>query len=447
MFERRLSFPEEFLWGVATASYQVEGAVDEDGRGESIWDRFSHTPGKVSHGHTGDVACDQYHRFEEDAELMKELGVDTYRFSIAWPRIQPDGSGQWSQKGFDYYKRLCDALMERGIRPAATLYHWDLPQPLQDAGGWPIRDTAYRFADYAAKVYERLSDRVSMWITLNEPWCSSIMGYLTGQHAPGHQDRREAYLAIHHLLLGHGLALKRFRDGGHTGSIGITLNLWTPRPATRRPEDLEAADRGADLQSRMFLDPLLGRDYPQRHLDAYPEVSMPIEDGDMALISAKNDFLGLNYYTEPVMRHDPDHREHFAPAAQYAPVTEMDWPVVPSGLYRQLQWVSRETGGTLPLYVTENGCAVRDELDARGERCHDPARVSYLREHLAACRQAIDEGVPLKGYFLWSLIDNFEWAFGYTKRFGIVYCDYVDQRRVPKDSYYFYRDVIAGHEG
>ncbi len=447
MFDQRLAFPEEFLWGVATASYQVEGAVREDGRGESIWDRFSRTPGKVSHGHTGDVACDQYHRYEEDAELMKDLGVESYRFSIAWPRVQPDGKGAWNEKGFDYYKRLSDALMERGIRPAATLYHWDLPQPLQDAGGWPARETAYRFAEYAEKVYEHLSDRISMWITLNEPWCSSILGYFDGEHAPGHTDRPEAYRAIHHLLLAHGLALKSFREGGYTGSIGITLNLSTPRPATKRPADVEAADRGADLRTRMFLDPLLGRGYPQRHLDAYPDLSMPIEDGDMSLISGRNDFLGLNYYTEDVARHHPDHPEGFALVPQYAPKTEMDWPVVPGGLYRQLHWVNRQTEGELPLYITENGCAMVDELDESGARCHDPGRIAYLREHFAACKQAIDDGVPLKGYFLWSLIDNFEWAFGYTKRFGIVYCAYVDQRRVPKDSYYFYRDVIAGHEG
>ncbi|MFW5976196.1 MAG: GH1 family beta-glucosidase, partial [Alkalispirochaetaceae bacterium] len=366
MFERRLSFPEEFLWGVATASYQVEGAVHEEGRGESIWDRFCRTPGKVAHGHTGDVACDQYHRYEEDADLMRDLGVESYRFSIAWPRIQPDGKGAWNEKGFDYYKRLSDALMERGIRPAATLYHWDLPQPLQDAGGWPARDTAHRFAEYAGKVYEKLSDRISLWITLNEPWCASILSYLIGEHAPGHTDRPEAYRAIHHLLLAHGLALKSFREGGYAGSIGITLNLSTPRSATRRPEDLEAADRGADLQSRMFLDPLLGRGYPQRHLDAYPDVSMPVKDGDMALISAKNDFLGLNYYTGEVVRHDPDHPEGFAPVPQYAPETEMGWPIVPGGLYRQLHWVNRQTEGRLPLYVTENGCAVDDELDESG---------------------------------------------------------------------------------
>jgi len=347
----------------------------------------------------------------------------------------------------DYYKRLADTLMERGIRPAATLYHWDLPQPLQDDGGWPNRETALRFAEYAAHVYEGLSDRVSMWITLNEPWCSSVLSYLIGEHAPGHQDRKETYRAIHHLLLGHGLALKSFRDGGYSGSIGITLNLSTPRPATRRQEEIDAADRGADLQSRMFLDPLLGKGYPERHLAAYPEVEMPVEQGDMELIAGKNDFLGLNYYTEDAVRHDPDHPEGFASVTQYQPVTEMGWPVTPAGLYRQLHWVNRETKGQLPLYITENGCAMPDELDAAGTRCHDPRRIDYLREHFAACKAAIDEGVPLKGYFLWSFLDNFEWALGYTKRFGIVYTDYVNQRRVPKDSYHFYREVIAGHEG
>lgn len=446
MFERRLDFPQDFLWGVATASYQVEGAVAEDGRGESIWDRFSHTPGNVIHGHTGDDACDQYHRYEEDVDLMKELGAHSYRFSVAWPRIQPDGKGAWNEKGFDYYKRLSDALVQRGIRPAATLYHWDLPQPLQDAGGWPARDTAYRFAEYAAKVYEKLSDRISMWITLNEPWCSSILSYLIGEHAPGHQDRREAYRAIHHLLLAHGLALKSFREEGYPGSIGITLNLSTPRPATTRPEDVAAADRGADLQSRMFLDPIMRGTYPQRHLDAYPEVEMPVEPGDMELIRGKNDFLGLNYYTEDVVKADEEHPEGFVSVPQYQPVTEMAWPVTPAGLYRQLHWVAEQTGGDLPLYVTENGCAVDDELDESGLRCHDPKRIDYLREHFAACKAAIDEGVPLKGYFLWSFLDNFEWAFGYTKRFGVVYTDYVNQRRIPKDSYYFYREVVAGHE-
>ncbi|MFW6214414.1 MAG: GH1 family beta-glucosidase [Alkalispirochaetaceae bacterium] len=447
MFEQRLNFPEGFLWGVATASYQVEGAAREDGRGESIWDTFCRTPGKVLHGHTGDVACDQYHRYEEDADLMVDLGVEAYRFSIAWPRVQPEGKGEWNDAGLDYYKRLADALISRGIRPVATLYHWDLPQPLQDAGGWPERETASRFAEYAERIFAELSGRVSMWITLNEPWCSSVLGYLHGVHAPGRRERREAYRAIHHLLLGHGLAVDAFRQGGYNGSIGITLNLSTPRSATRRREDLVAADRGADLQTRMFLDPLLGAGYPQRHLEAYPEVEMPVESGDLDTIAGKIDFLGLNYYTEDAVRHEADHPEGFAPVAQYQPVTEMGWPVTPGGLYRQLHWVNRRTGGTLPLYITENGCAAADELESDGSRVRDPRRIDYLREHFGAMKAAMEEGVPVKGYFLWSFLDNFEWAFGYTKRFGIVYIDYVNQRRVPKESFYFYREVIAGHEG
>ncbi|MGM0674191.1 MAG: GH1 family beta-glucosidase [Spirochaetota bacterium] len=440
-----LAFPEDFLWGAATASYQVEGAVAEEGRGVSIWDTFSHTPGKVAHGHTGDVACDQFHRYREDVSLMRRLGLDAYRFSIAWPRVFPEGSGRRNKAGFDYYKRLLDALEEAGITPVATVYHWDLPQKLEDAGGWVNRDTAYRYAEYAAECYRELGDRVAKWITLNEPFCSSALGYLLGVHAPGRRDRPAAYRAAHHLNLAHGLGLQAYRNSGLTGEVGIALNMISPRPATRREEDVAAADRAADGQTRMFLDPILGRGYPQRHLDAYPEVELPVESGDLELISAPIDFLGINFYWEDVVRSDAEHPEGFAFEPQYQQTTEMGWPETPRGLYRHLLWV-REYTGDLPLYITENGAAMPDELSADGERCHDERRITYLREHLEACRDAIEAGVPLKGYFLWSLIDNFEWSFGYTKRFGVVYCDYVNLRRVPKDSFFFYRDVIAGHE-
>ncbi len=437
--------PAEFVWGAATASYQVEGAVGEDGRGPSIWDTFCRTPGRVVLGHTGEVTADQYHRYREDITLMRELGLKRYRFSIAWPRVFPTGSGAPNPKGFDYYNRLIDALLAAGIEPVVTLYHWDLPQALEDAGGWPARDSAYRFGEYAELCYRELGDRVSSWITLNEPFCAAILGYLYGVHAPGERDRPAAYRAVHHLLLGHGLALKAFRDGAYRGDIGITLNTQTPRPATQRDEDRAAAERASDLQTHMFLDPLMGGSYPERHLAAYPEVQMPVERGDMELIGQPIDFLGLNWYFEEVAAADADHPEGFRLCRQYQETTEMGWPVVAKGFYRHLRWLEGYTTG-MPIYVTENGCAAPDELDRDGTRCHDPRRIAYLREHIAALRDAWRDGVNVKGYYVWSFIDNFEWAYGFTKRFGVVYCDYLDQRRVPKDSFYFYRDVVAGHE-
>ena len=439
------AFPADFLWGTATASYQVEGAAHKDGRGPSIWDTFCRTPGKVAFGHTGDVATDQYHRYEEDVRLMDELGVGSYRFSLAWPRIFPDGYGVQNPKGFDYYNRLVDALLAKGIAPAVTLYHWDLPQRLQDQGGWPARETALHFEAYARACYDALGDRVKSWITINEPWCVTLLSHLIGAHAPGLQDEQAAYRAIHHVNLAHGIALRVFREGGYDGQIGTTLNLSTPRPATVREEDKLAADRAADRDSRMFLDPLFGRPYPERHLAAHPHLDIPIRNGDMELIGGTIDFLGMNYYNERAVRFDADAPEEFVGVPTYHPVTAMGWPIVPDGLYRQLHWVGRETGG-LPLYITENGCAYDDRLTPDGSRVRDTDRIDYLRAHFRVCARAIEDGVPLKGYYLWSLIDNFEWAFGYTRRFGIVYCDYTDQRRVPKDSYYFYRDVIAGNE-
>jgi len=456
------TFPHDFLWGVATASYQVEGAAGEDGRGASIWDTFSHTPGKVLHGHTGDRSVDQYHRYSEDVALMGDLGVGAYRFSIAWPRVQPAGSGAFNEGGFDYYRRLADELHGAGIKAVATLYHWDLPQPLEDAGGWPNRDTAYRYAEYAAETFRRLGDHIDMWITLNEAWCSSVLGYYYGAHAPGRTNLTDAWAAGHHLLLGHGLALEAYRDRreeGFTAPIGITHNLETPHPATTRPEDVAAADRAMDLRTRFFLDPILGKGYPERHFAAYPgETPPPVRDGDMALIAGKIDFLGLNFYHEPTIASAPVgpvgevrdgvgcHPEGYREVSTHHPRTAMDWPVTPRGLYRHLTWVWEYTGQKIPLYITENGCAMDDELSPDGTRCHDPRRVDYLREHFRAALDAIADGVDLRGYFIWSLIDNFEWAYGYTKRFGIVYADFINLRRVPKDSYYYLRGVISGAE-
>ncbi len=453
--ETSLSFPKEFLFGAATASYQIEGAARVDGRGRSIWDTFSHTAGKIADGSTGDDATDHYHRYGEDIDLMKELGLGAYRFSIAWPRILPDGGaagssgaatpGGVNQKGIDFYSRLVDRLLEAGIQPVATLYHWDLPQALEDAGGWPARDTAYRFADYADLMFDALGDRVAMWATLNEPFCSSILGYLDGVHAPGYRDAAKAYRAAHHLLLGHGLALQRYRDSGLSAPIGITVNAATPRPATAHAEDHHAADRAMDLATRLFIDPLLNRGYPERHLAAVPGAEMPIEEGDMDVIAQKIDYLGINFYHEEAVRFDANAAEEFRFVPQYQAQTEMGWPITPEGFARHLRSLYNYSGG-IPLYVTENGAAMPDSLSEDGTACHDYDRIAYLRSHLAACSRVIQEGVDLRGYFLWSFIDNFEWAFGYTKRFGVVYCDYETQRRIPKDSFYFYRDVIAGAE-
>ena len=439
------SFPKDFIWGTATASYQVEGAAQEDGRGTSIWDTFSRSPGAVLHGHTGDTGGDQYHRYDEDALLMQQLGVGAYRFSLAWPRIFPDGFGHMNSKGLDYYKRLVDALLAHGVEPAVTLYHWDLPQALEDRGGWPERDTAMRFVEYAETCFRELGDRVSKWITLNEPFCAAYLGYENGYHAPGRKSFPDAVRAVHHLNLAHGLAVEAFREGGYDGQIGITLNLETPRPATMREEDVLAADRAADKGTRMFVDPIFGGEYPERFLSAYPDLRIPLESGDMDHIRAKIDFLGLNFYTEASIASCSDHPEGFRRVPTHYNKTLLDWDIVPEGLYRQLQWAHARCGDT-DLYITENGCAVEDTLVNDDSRCRDPERIDYLSKHFRVCLRAIEAGIPLKGYYLWSFIDNFEWAYGYTRRFGIVYCDYQDMRRIPKDSYYYYREVIAGHE-
>ncbi|HCM28789.1 MAG: beta-glucosidase [Treponema sp. GWB1_62_6] len=440
------SFPDDFLWGSATASFQVEGAAREDGRSESIWDRFCRIPGKVHAGDNGDVSCDQYHRYPEDIALMKKLGIKAYRFSVAWPRIVPGGTGETNPAGIAYYKRLIAALLEAGIEPVLTLYHWDLPQSLEDSGGWTNRATAEAFAEFARTCYREFGPSVRRWITLNEPFCAAYLGYLYGTHAPGIRDAGTAYRAVHHLNLAHGLALKAFRETGLPGEIGIVWNLSTPRPATRRPEDRRAAERIIDHDTRMFTDPVLGKGYPASVV-AERSIALPIESGDMALISRPIDFIGLNYYNERPVSGDADDPRVVLDEPSCERVTDMDWPVVPEGLLRQLRWITTEAGG-IPLYITENGSAERDApvLEAGGKRrVHDTDRIAYLRLHLDACARAIAEGIPLKGYFVWSFIDNFEWAFGYSKRFGIVYCDYATMERIPKDSFYYYRDAIAGY--
>ena len=419
-----------FTWGVSTASYQIEGAAAEGGRGRSIWDVFSHEPGRIADGGTGDVACDHFHRYPEDVDLMAGLGVDAYRFSVAWPRVQPDGSGPANPAGLDFYDRLVDALLAKGIDPVATLFHWDLPQALEDGGGWLSRDTAFRFADYAGLVAEALADRVKLWITLNEPFIHMTLGYATGEHAPGRTLLFDALPVAHHQLLGHGLAVAALRARG-AGAVAITNNYTPVWPSS--DGDAEAAAAYHALHNRLFTDPLFGRGYPELGLD--PAL---VHDGDLETIAAPLDALGVNYYNPTGIRapSTPDSPLPFelVPVEGY-PTTDFGWPVVPDGLRQLLIGLHEEYGDALPpIYVTESGCAY-DGID-------DPERVTYLDGHIGAVRSAMASGVDVRGYFVWSLLDNFEWAEGYTKRFGLVHVDYDTQVRTPKTSYAWYRDLI-----
>ncbi|MDR7273575.1 GH1 family beta-glucosidase [Catenuloplanes atrovinosus] len=445
-------FPPGFLWGAATAAYQIEGAATEGGRGPSIWDTFSHTPGRTVNGDHGDVACDHYHRIKDDVRLMADLGLTSYRFSIAWPRIQPTGSGPANQAGLDFYRRLADELLEAGILPWATLYHWDLPQALEDAGGWPARDTASRFADYAQLTVDALGDRITHWSTFNEPWCSSFLGYGSGVHAPGVQDGAASVRAAHHLLLGHGLALQAVRATTPSARLGITLNLYSMGAASDSAADADAMRRIDGLANRFFLDPVLRGEYPADVVEDLAPVTdfTHLHDGDLATIAQPLDFLGINYYSRHVVAApEPDAvaKPSCWPGSETVrfvhrpgvPVTDMDWEIDAPGLVETLRKVA-ETYPAVPLYVTENGSAFVDKVvDGAVD---DPERVDFLDQHLRACHAAIEAGVPLKGYFAWSLMDNFEWAWGYTKRFGMVYVDYETQTRIPKTSARWYADVI-----
>lgn len=434
-------FPDGFVWGAATASYQIEGAVNEDGRSESIWDRFCHTEGKVLNGDSGDVACDHYHRWPEDIRLMQDIGIDAYRFSIAWPRILPDGRGRINEPGIAFYDRLVDGLLAAGITPWVTLYHWDLPQILEDQGGWPNRSTAEAYAEYVDVITSRLGDRVKHWITLNEPWCSGFLGYLSGNHAPGRTNMADAMQAYHTLNLAHGLAVPIIRRNSPGAQVGITLNLAQTYPNSDSAADQAAARRFDDFMNGMFLGPLYGRGYPQATIDSLGAAAPNVEAGDLEIIAAPTDFLGINYYTPNFIKDAPEQ-----PGIQIEAVrregeyTEMDWLVYPQGLRDLLVDVSR-TYPTGPLYVTENGAAYVDAPPQDGS-VDDRQRVDYYARHLAACRDAIDAGAPLKGYFAWSLMDNFEWAYGYTKRFGITYVDYETQERTLKESARWYGQVI-----
>ena len=422
------SFPDGFVWGAATASYQIEGAAAEDGRGESIWDRFSHTPGRVRHGDTGDVACDHYHRYRDDVALIAGLGLDAYRFSVSWSRVLPTGTGAVNQAGLDFYDRLVDELLAHGIAPFVTLYHWDLPQALEDAGGWPVRATAEAFADYAGIVAARLGSRVRSIATINEPWVAADHGYRTGAHAPGRSDPGAAIAAAHHLLVAHGLGVQAIRAAAPATPAGIVLNLGPQQPASSHPLDLEAACAEHDWLNRWFLDPLVGRPYPEPPRWATGQTRGEVRDGDMELIAVPLDFLGVNYYSRGQVRSPL--LPPLEPAGDPPERTGMGWEVYPAGLVEVLEFVASRTGA-LPLYITENGAAY--EVDD-AEPTRDPARISFLRRHLDASLDALERGVPLRGYFVWSLLDNFEWAQGYGPRFGIIHVDYQTLERRVRDS-------------
>ncbi|WP_329376557.1 GH1 family beta-glucosidase [Streptomyces sp. NBC_01351] len=438
------ALPADFAWGTATSAYQIEGAADEDGRAPSIWDTFTRVPGAIDGGHHGDTACDHYHRWPEDIVLMRQLGTNAYRFSVSWPRVVPGGDGPANAKGLDFYDRLTDALLAAGIEPSVTLYHWDLPQALQDRGGWPERATAEHFAAYAALVAERLGDRVTQWATLNEPLCSAWIGHLEGRMAPGLTDLTAAVRASYHLLLGHGLAAEAVRDAAPGARIGIVNNLSTVEPATGSEADRAAARRMDGHVNRWWLDPVHGRGFPADMREVYG-VDLPERPGDPATIAARLDWIGLNYYFPQIVTADPAGP---APHARQvdrpgAPRTGMGWEVDPHGLETLIMRLYEDYGARR-IHITENGSSYPDTVAPDGT-VHDPERAAYLTSHLAACARAVRRGAPVAGYYAWSLLDNFEWAYGYDKRFGLVHVDYATQRRTVKSSGRRYAEVIAAH--
>jgi beta-glucosidase len=453
---RTRHFPDGFVWGAATAAFQIEGATTADGRGTSIWDTLCTRPGAILDGSDGSRACDHYHRWESDLDLLADLGLTAYRFSLAWPRIVPEGKGAPNEKGLAFYDRLVDGMLERGITPYATLYHWDLPQALEDKGGWRNRDTALRFAEYAAVAHHRLGDRVKSWATLNEPWCSAFLGHASGEHAPGRTEPAEAVAASHHLLLGHGLAAQAIRGGRRPAQLGIVVNLYDVTPASQSPIDLDAARRIDGQQNRWFLDPLLRGCYPADIVEDFSTCTDMafVQDGDLETISTRLDWLGVNYYSSFTVRGLDAPKpavkgarptpwigtEDVEQVANGLPRTHMGWDVVPSGLTRVLQRVSGDYDAP-PIYVTENGAAFEDVV-VDGE-VDDVERATYVDAHLAACLDAVESGVDLRGYFVWSLLDNFEWAWGYERRFGVVRVDYETQKRTIKRSARAYAAIAA----
>lgn len=444
----QLTFPSNFVWGAATSSYQIEGAWADDGKGESIWDRFTHTPGKIIDGSNGDVACDHYHLYKQDVALMAQLGLQAYRFSVAWPRVLPEGRGHANPAGLDFYSRLVDTLLAAGITPFVTLYHWDLPQALQDRGGWPARATAEAFVEYADLLSRHLGDRVKNWITHNEPWCAALLSHQVGEHAPGWQDWPAALVAGHHLLLSHGWAVPVIRANSKDAEVGITLNFTPAEPASASRADFEATRWFDGYFNRWFIDALYGRGYPADMVADYQAAGyLPngldfVQPGDLYAIATLTDFFGVNMYTREVVRAQ-DAADNLPQTLFAAPAqerTEMNWEIHPESLYRLLLRLYAHY--QIPkLYITENGASYSDGPDANGQ-IQDQRRIDYLRDHLAACHRAIQAGVPLQGYFQWSLMDNFEWAKGYTQRFGMVWVDYATQKRIPKASALWYKEAI-----
>ena len=438
-------FPESFLWGAATSAYQIEGSPLADGAGPSIWQRFAHTPGRTAGGETGDVACDHYRRMPEDVMLMQSLGLQAYRFSVAWARVLPDGTGRINAAGLDFYDRLVDRLTEAGIEPLLTLYHWDLPAALDDRGGWLNRDAADWFADYAGIVADRLGDRVRRWITLNEPWVVMDGGYVTGGLAPGHRVLAEAPVVAHHLLLAHARGTAALRVAG-AGEVGIALNIEPKVPATQEPRDVAAAARADAYMNRIFLDPIVSGVYPSELADVFGDAWPVFPAADLAEIQTPTDFFGINYYTRAVVRDAPDAPPDRAARVRQPrhPYTEMGWEVYAPAFRDLLLWSHERTDGA-PLYVTENGAATADPPQPLNGRVDDPLRVAYLHDHLLAVAEACRAGADIRGYFAWSLLDNYEWSLGYGKRFGLVHVDFETQARTPKASAAFYAEAIRTH--
>ena len=441
----QIRFPDGFLWGAATSAYQIEGSPLADGAGASIWHRFSHSPGRTANGETGDLACDHYRRYQSDVDLMKSLGLMAYRFSISWSRIFPGGTGRVNQAGIDFYSRLVDALLAAGIRPSVTLYHWDLPAALDDRGGWLNPDVSHWFADYATTMYRALDDRVPMWATLNEPWVVTDGGYLHGVLAPGHRNLFETPIVSHNLLRAHGRAVQAYRSIGKH-QVGMVVNLEPKYPASQSPEDVAAAVRADAYMNRQYLDPILLGSHPAELKEVFAEAWPANADDDLALMHQPIDFLGINYYLRGVTRYDPTAlplRASNVPQPQHA-VTETGWEIYAPALTRVLLWV-KERYPAIPIYLTENGAAVYDPPHTLDGAVEDPLRVWYYREHLKAAHTAIRHGVDLRGYFAWSLLDNYEWSLGYSKRFGIVHVNFETQERTPKSSARFYSEVIRSN--
>jgi beta-glucosidase len=437
-----MNFPEGFLWGVSTAAYQIEGAVREDERGPSIWDTFCHLPGSIANGDTGDIACDHYHRWPEDVALMRELGIGAYRLSTAWPRILPEGRGEVNLKGLEFYDRLIDGILEAGIEPWVCLYHWDLPQALEYRGGWQNRDTAKWYAEYAQLMVRRLGDRVKHWATFNEPNCACVKGYGDGEHAPGVRGRQSALKAIHVMNLAHGLGIEAMRSERADLLLGNIYNFHPYEPASEREEDEIACEMLDALWNRSFPDPQMLGQYPE---PLAGELEPLVEPGDIDLIRQKLDYFAFNHYSRSRVRRDPDHPFEVGtlPPEPGAPVTDMGWEIAPDAFRATMTEAKERYAGNLPIYILENGAAFPDRVDPDG-RIRDEARISYLRSYLGAVQDAIEAGVPVRGYFVWSLLDNFEWALGYSKRFGLVHVDYETQERRPKDSFHFYAELAHG---